>query len=203
MADLVLIGGGGHALVVADAALAAGHTIAGFLDDDPRAPLATGHPSASRLGGLADVAAIAGRRWIMALGAIPLRDRALGRLPRDGATSVVHPSAVVAASAPLGAGTFVAPGAVVHTRARVEPHAIINTGAIVEHECRIGHNAHVAPGAVLGGRSRVGAGTLVGLGARVLPNLSIGVGCTVGAGAVVVRDVPDGVTVAGVPARGR
>jgi serine acetyltransferase len=37
--------------------------------------------------------------------------------------------------------------------------------------------------------------------AAVRPDAWIGEGCTVGAGAVVVGDVPDGLTVAGVPAK--
>ena len=200
MPELILIGGGGHALVVAEAAALAGFTLVGFLDDDADAPLARGTPTARRLGGLADASLIGGGAWIMALGDIARRGRALNDLPGQAAT-VVHPSAVVSASAQVGRGVYVGPGAVIHTRAVIEDHAIINSGAIVEHECRIGRNAHVAPGAVLGGRVRVGAGALVGIGSRVLPAVTIGMGCTIGGGAVVVEGVPDTMTVRGVPAR--
>ena len=41
----------------------------------------------------------------------------------------------------------------------------------------------------------------IGAGAIILPGVSIGAGANVAAGAVVTRDVPAGVTVAGVPAR--
>jgi maltose O-acetyltransferase len=49
----------------------------------------------------------------------------------------------------------------------------------------------------------VGARTLIGLGAVVLPGIVIGSDCIIGAGSVVVRDVPDGATVYGNPARPR
>ena len=41
----------------------------------------------------------------------------------------------------------------------------------------------------------------IGAGAVVLPGRHIGAGAVVGAGSVVIHDVPEGVTVAGNPAR--
>jgi len=48
---------------------------------------------------------------------------------------------------------------------------------------------------------RVGDLSWIGIGASVRQLVRIGGGVMVGAGAVVIADVPDGVTVAGVPAR--
>lgn len=211
--DLVLIGGGGHALVVAEAAVLAGMTLAGFLDDNPHGRLAATTADSLRapcLGRLEDLSLLRqhlerGGRWIIAVGDLGLRSRLLlGMAQRDrlnaAAATVIHPSAWVSPSATVGPGAYIGPRAVVHSRAAVGPHAIINSGAIVEHECRVGENAHIAPGAVLGGSVTVGAGCLIGMGARVLPNLTVGQGGVVGAGGVVVRSVPAGSTVVGVPA---
>jgi|SRR3990167_1464861 len=44
-------------------------------------------------------------------------------------------------------------------------------------------------------------GSALGAGVIVLPGITIGEGALVGAGAVVTKDVPDGVTVVGNPAR--
>jgi acetyltransferase EpsM len=60
---------------------------------------------------------------------------------------------------------------------------------------------HVSPGAQLGGNVYVGEGAHIGIGASIKPGVKIGKWSVVGAGAVVVNDVPDGVTVVGVPAK--
>lgn len=205
---IIIVGGGGHGLVVADAARASGFDVVGVLDDNPDATLTRGSTDAVlRVGGLRETARIADRAWILGVGTLSVRAELISAMtsPQPGGRSgiVVHPTAHVAPTARLGVGVFVGPNAVVHTRAVVGDHAIINSGAIVEHECVVGTNTHIAPGAILGGGVRIGAHTLVGLGSRVLPLLSIGDKCTVGAGAVVVRSVLDGLTVVGVPAKVR
>ena len=199
---LVLIGGGGHALVVADAAVACGITIAGFLDDDDNAVLSArlGLP---RLGGIRAMADMnVPGAFVVAVGDVSLREDILRTLDNDRtAGAIVHPSAMVASSVIVEHGVFVGPGAIVNAYAAVRTHAIINSGAIIEHEVTVGANSHVAPGAILAGRATVGRGVMIGLGAKILPGRRIGDGAVVGAGAVVTRDVEPRITVAGVPAR--
>jgi sugar O-acyltransferase (sialic acid O-acetyltransferase NeuD family) len=200
--EFVLIGGGGHAVVVAEAVRAAGGRVMGVYDDDERCAACREPDGADWLGPLAHAGELA-RPWILCLGDLACRAAVLERVqpPATAAGKVVHPSAVISPTATIGRGVFVGPLAVVHARARVAAHSIINSGAVVEHDCDIGENCHVAPRAALGGNVRVGSGTLIGLGAAVLPGITIRAGCIVGAGAVVHEDVPDGLRVAGVPAR--
>ena len=207
--SLILLGGGGHAKVVTEAARAQGWTVGGFLDDRTDAPLAAfGVP---RLGAIADWTRFAERHPLfVAIGDNALRRRLLDELISglgedevdEGAiAAVIDPTAVVSPSARLSIGVLVAPRAVINADAAIDRGAIVNTGAVVEHDCRVGAGAHVAPGAALGGAAVLDDGALVGLGARVLPGARVGANAVVGAGAVVVNDVPDGTTVRGVPAR--
>ncbi len=221
--SIILIGGGGHALVVLEAAMESARSVRGFFDDDAHA-VAWSRAQLGRLGDLNDAAKHLAfendERFVIAVGGLALRRRVIEELARPvlpanqssaqssnhsprAAAAVVHPRAWISPSATLGLGVYVGPGAIVHAHAHVADHAIINSGAIVEHECEIGVNAHIAPGAVLGGNVHVGPDTLVGIGSRVLPGVKIGVGVCVGAGATVLRDVVSGATVVGVPARTR
>lgn len=203
--SLVLVGGGGHALVIAEAAAMSGFHLPGYLDDHPLPALARDPGALIRLGGFADIGRIAGRRWILAIGNVGVRRTVLVAILSIGeggnAQSIVHPSAIISKTASIGRGVYVGPGAIVHSRAIIGDHAIVNTGSIVEHECVIGPNSHIAPGAVLAGGVNVGHDTLVGVGARVLPTLSIGNECVIGAGSVVLRSVPEKAIAVGVPAQ--
>lgn len=217
---LVLVGGGGHALVVAEAAAMAGRPIRGFLDDDPEAALgsvegilpAAGAPpiEVNRLGPMSAVRSLdeLGRcELILAIGDLGARRGLIASLGESGIArgvkiaTIIHPRAIVSPSAIIEPGVYVGPGAIVHARARIGAHAIINSGAIVEHECVIGENTHVAPGAAMGGRVRIQSDVLIGIGSRILPNVEIGRGSTIGAGAVVTRSIEGLRTVIGFPGR--
>ncbi len=215
---IVLIGGGGHALVVADAAIASSRGVVGFFDDakDARAGEQFGLERLGTIDSL--IKLLSGRRgaearrdvkYILCVGDVRARANLLAKLQiGDRYATVVHPTACIAESAVIGVGAFIGPRAVVNACAIVGRHAIINTGAIVEHDCIVGVNSHVAPGAVMGGDVEIGLskqpeprdGCLIGIGARILPGVKVAPGCVVGAGAVVVKDVKRGV-VKGVPAR--
>jgi sugar O-acyltransferase (sialic acid O-acetyltransferase NeuD family) len=193
---LIVHGAGGHGLVVAEAAAAAGLSMLGFID----VAKAPGTPIGPWVVLEAEAAAAQKARHIVAIGDNVLRDSVLTELQQAGHTlaTVVHPAAVVSPSASIAPGVFIGPRAVVHAEAVVDEGAIINTAAVVEHHNRIGRCAHIAPGAVLCGSVAVGPFTLVGANATVLPNLILGECATVGAGAIILSDVADGATVVSV-----
>ena len=115
--------------------------------------------------------------------------------------SVAHPNAMVSSWAKIGDGVQLMAGCVVNVGASLGNNSIINSGAVVEHDCVIEDHVHVATGAQLSGNIRVESSAHIGTGAVLKQGVTIGNGAIVGAGAVVVKDVPEHVTVIGVPAR--
>ena len=123
-------------------------------------------------------------------------------LVKEGLTpvTVVHPTAWVADNATIGSGSQILAGAVIAPEARIGRQCIINTNASVDHEDVLEDGVEVAPGATLCGLVHVGINAWICAGATVLPHIRIGADAIVGAGAVVMKDVPDGITVVGIPA---
>ena len=91
-------------------------------------------------------------------------------------------------------------GAVINMDVLVGKGCIINTGSTVDHDCGLADGVHICPGAHLAGEVHIGTSSWIGIGSSVCQCTRIGIRATVGAGAVVTEDVPDGITVVGVPA---
>lgn len=71
----------------------------------------------------------------------------------------------------------------------------------IAHNAIIGKNCLIVAGAVIGGSAVIGDRCYIGMGALIKNKVIIGNDVTVGMGAVVIRDVPDGWTVIGNPAK--
>jgi serine O-acetyltransferase len=100
-------------------------------------------------------------------------------------------------------------GVDIHPGARIGCGVLFDhaTGVVIGQTAVVGDDVSILHGVTLGGtgkesgdrRPKVGDGLLIG--ASVLGNVHIGAGAKIGAGAVVLRDVPDGTTAIGNPAK--
>ncbi len=199
--NIILFGQGGHAKVVADALLLAGHELSAIYDDKPR-PCTT-EVFSSLIVKAAPSDLPNGRLWHVAIGDNSARKYVVERYSNAlaGLTTLVHPRAAIANVSVVEMGTFIAANAVVGPDVSIGKSCIINHGVNIDHDCVLGVYVHVAPNATLGGAVSIGQNTLVGAGAVVLPGVSIGDNVVIAAGAVVTKDVPSNVTVMGIPGR--
>ncbi|WP_439514821.1 serine O-acetyltransferase [Oceanibaculum nanhaiense] len=102
-------------------------------------------------------------------------------------------------------GIEIHPGATIGRRFFVD-HGM---GVVIGETAEVGDDVTLYQGVTLGGTSlhqgkrhpTLGDGVIVGSGAQVLGPLTVGKGARVGANAVVLKDVPEGVTVVGIPAQ--
>ena len=203
---VILLGGGGHARVVAETVQAMGLSLLGFTDPRDTAAVL---PGVERLGGDEAVLARRPEEVFLANGLGSTRSTdTRRRLFEDFAergyafARLTHPAAVVSPHATaLGRGVQILAGAVVGPGAALDDNVLVNTRAVVEHDARVGAHSHLAPGAVICGGCRIGTGVHVGAGAVVLQGLQVGDGAIIAAGAVVTADVEPLTLTAGVPAR--
>jgi len=98
-------------------------------------------------------------------------------------------------------GNIVAAGARFTNNIKAGNFGIYNLNCTVGHDCVIEDFVNICPGANISGNVTLKEGAYIGTGAAILPGVTVGRYATVGAGAVVLNDVPDGVTVVGVPAK--
>ena len=189
--EVILIGGGGHALSLAEFAV---DQIEGYLakEENPQMPgvLMGSDDDAERL-------ARSGKKFHMAYvySGWPImkkRESLIKEYIDKGArfVTLISPTSIITPTSIIGEGCALMNGTIIN-RAILGRNVIVNTGAIVEHDCKIGDNTFIGPGAVVGGFTEIGKNCFIGLGARIGNGLKIGNDITVAMGAVVNKDLKE------------
>jgi sugar O-acyltransferase (sialic acid O-acetyltransferase NeuD family) len=205
MKPLVMVGAGPAALprIIAEAALALGAPLVGYLDaGDDAGPPSTPIPCLGDAARLDDAAFLAAHDLVLASRG-PGRRALIDRIAAGGGSlpPLIHPAAFVSPTAEIGEGTILSAGVIVQMNARIGRFCVLNTACTVDHDNVVGDGVSIGPGAHTAGRVTICDEAFVGLGAVIINGVTVGRRATVGAGAVVVRDVAEGETVVGNPAK--
>lgn len=206
MTELLLIGASGLAREVLACVRENGQfDVVGILDDDE-----------SKTGSTLDGAPLVGpasyalrypeARVVVCIGAGKAREQVVARLaglgfPGYRFATVIEPSVRVPHCCDIGAGSILLANVTLTTGITVGSHVVMMPGVTLTHDDVIEDFATLAAGVSLGGSVRIGRAAYLGMNSSVREGTRVGSGSTIGMGAAVLREVPDGETWAGVPAR--
>ncbi len=121
----------------------------------------------------------------------------------------IEPGAIIRDKVSIGKNAVIMMGAVINIGAEIGEGTMIDMNAVVGARGKIGKRVHLGAGAVVAGVLEppskepciIEDEVLIGANAVILEGIHIGKGSVVAAGSVVVEDIPEGVVVAGTPAR--
>lgn len=205
--NVVIIGAGGHAKVIADIIQKSGDVIFGLLDDNlEEGTIIDNNNNLKVIGDLNKRFTLPithpDLEFVIAIGGNKRRKEiAEKNVPNMKYYTAIHPTANIGMDVSIGEGTVIMANACINSSAKVGKHCIINTGAIIEHDNKIEDYVHISPNATLCGTVTIGENTHIGAGAIIKNNIEIASDCIIGAGAVVVKNIKETGTYIGVPAK--
>lgn len=137
------------------------------------------------------------------------RNSAIPMLDTKKLNARIEPGAIIRDRVSIGKNCVVMMGAVINIGSSIDEGTMIDMNAVLGARATIGKNCHIGAGAVIAGVLEPPSATpviiednvLVGANAVVLEGVRVGKNAVVAAGSVVTQDVPEGVVVAGTPAR--
>lgn len=201
--QVVIIGAGGHAKVIADIIEKSGDMVCGFLDDNRQIEEKI-IEDYKILGKISECEYLQCENkdlyFIIAIGNNYIR-KSIYEKYRLNYYTAIHPNAIIGMQVEIKKGTVIMANACINSNAVIGKNCIINTGAIVEHDNVIEDYVHISPNATLCGTVKVSAFTHIGAGAVIKNNISITSDCVIGAGTVVVKNIEEKGIYIGVPAK--
>lgn len=198
---IVMIGGGGHASVLAEILLSQGREILAVItpEDISQRSIFQG---ITLLKKDEDILQFDKKKILLVNG--------IGMMPKSGLKKKINKyflalgyqfETVIADNAFISSNTIIESGAqilsyvIINSGVKIGAHSIINTASLVEHDCEVGLYNHLAPRCVLCGQVKTGNDVFIGANATVINNISIGDNCIIGAGYTVRKDIKKGILV--------
>ena len=198
MCNVIIIGAGGHAKVIADIVIKSGDKLLGFLDDCKTGKVIGDYEV---IGKTTDVLNFSDdTEFIIGIGNNRVRKDISEKYNLKWYTAV-HPSSQIGLDSTVGEGSCVMANSVISPNCKIGCHCIINTAAVVEHDSVIGDYVHISPNATLCGTVSVGNLCHIGAATVVRNNISIADDVIIGAGGAVVKDINKSGVYAGVPVK--
>jgi sugar O-acyltransferase (sialic acid O-acetyltransferase NeuD family) len=144
-----------------------------------------------------------GDALLLAIGIPAARRRVAETLKSRGGTflTLIHPTAIVTATAEIGPGSILCPYSILSDSARIGECVLMNYHSSLGHDASAGDYAVLSPYAALGGNAHVSEDVFLGMHASVGPGKRIGARSKVSANSCALVDAPEGSIIYGVPGR--
>ncbi len=206
MKKIAIIGGGGHAKVVASIILKLNeYEIVGYVDESAKGNLLglkyLGNDDDFIKGYINKISFVA-----LGIGQIETSEIRKSIVKKYKNSNfkfpfIPSPTAIINKNVKIGNGTVVMDGVVVNVDTEIGEYSIINTNSTIEHDCQIGNYVHVAPGVTMSGNVTIGDSCMIGVGATIIQGIEIIAGSFIGAGSVVTKNIIEVGKYFGIPVR--
>lgn len=149
MKSLLILGAGGHGVVVKEVAEACGYDKIDFLDDN--FPHAIG--KISELENFKEYKSV-----FVSIGNNTIRKQLLDKACELGydTPALIHPDAYISSSANIHEGTIVEPKAIINSNVEIGRGCIVSIGAVIDHNACIDEFAHINAGTAVKSAAHVG-----------------------------------------------
>lgn len=195
--ELFILGAGGHAITVAEVAIA----------NNPNINITfIGESSQNTIFNFPVVSEIKNpmsKNFIVGVGDNSLRKRlyensiAAGMLP----VSIVSKQAYIGLESRIGEGSFIGNGCITGAMSKIGRNCILNTNSQISHEAILGDCSQMGPSSAVGGKSKISQNVFIGIGGIVIDRIKICDDVTIGANSTVINDIDRPGTYVGSPVR--
>lgn len=115
--------------------------------------------------------------------------------------SCVSDYAIINPTAKIGCGSFVGAYAIISADVKIEDFSVIHPFCNIGHDNKIGKYCEIESYVAIGGYSNIGECVTIHPHSTILPRVQVANHAMVGAGSVVIKNVQEGASVFGVPAK--
>lgn len=115
--------------------------------------------------------------------------------------SLISPLASIGQNTQIEDGCIIPKYVVISPDVKIGKHTAIGVFSNIGHDVTIGECCHLGAYTFLGGRSIIGTQVTIHPRSNILPDKKIGDHSVIGAGSIVIKNVKEGETVFGIPAR--